>query len=381
MAKILKKALSMPTMMTEYKYLHFINLARKNGVVSFRWDRIASDYISDFITDTGISQKEKEWFYRRGFATYKTSYYGLNKDNINDYISDFDFYNKANYVNNDFQEWYEHKLNTYYLLAPFKKSMPEHYFYLKNGKVLPINLPKNQTYTIDDLVKLLKGKKYLALKACVGGHGKGFYKLEYDSNGNFIVNNHPSDEAKLSNLLNNINDYIVTEFSRPCEQLENICGKTSTAVIRVVTVYTPPEGGLLTACMIRLGCKNSNIVSDYDGNINCGIDINDGHFFSPYQRFGDDEGIIRRNNLTTHPDTGKKIEGFVLPNFDELKKLVTDVSNYLSNAPYLVMDIIPTNNGFHILEINSHGQQRIIEPFYPFRKNKVNEKVIKCIDR
>ena len=43
-------------------------------------------------------------------------------------------------------------------------------------------------------------------------------------------------------------------------------------------------------------------------------------------------------------------------------------------TPYLVMDIIPTENGFSILEINSHGQVANVEPFYPFAANKYNKR-------
>ncbi len=30
------------------------------------------------------------------------------------------------------------------------------------------------------------------------------------------------------------------------------------------------------------------------------------------------------------------------------------------------------DDGFKIMEINSHGQVRNVEPFFPFRKNKYN---------
>ena len=33
-------------------------------------------------------------------------------------------------------------------------------------------------------------------------------------------------------------------------------------------------------------------------------------------------------------------------------------------TPYLVFDIIPTDDSFSILEINSHGQPFIVEPYY-----------------
>lgn len=41
------------------KYLHFYQLARKNGVVDFRLNRIASEYTADYYADTGIPRRKK----------------------------------------------------------------------------------------------------------------------------------------------------------------------------------------------------------------------------------------------------------------------------------------------------------------------------------
>ena len=68
------------------------------------------------------------------------------------------------------------------------------------------------------------------------------------------------------------------------------------------------------------------------------------------------------------------MSGFVIPRWEDLRKLVLNVSAYLAVTPYLVMDIIPTEKGFSILEINSHGQVGNMEPFYPFFENKYNRR-------
>ncbi len=81
------------------------------------------------------------------------------------------------------------------------------------------------------------------------------------------------------------------------------------------------------------------------------------------------------NPCELHPDTGCALEGHVVPHWDELVKLCKSISEYIPMTPYLVVDIIPTQDGFSILEINSHGQVRKIQPFYPFCENKYNCKV------
>lgn len=361
------------------KYIHFSALAKQNGVIPFRWDRIASEYVDDFYADTGIPAEEKEWYYSRGIATFKVQWQGLTKENYNDYISDFDFYHRKNYQNKAFQEWFEHKLNTYFLLAPFKQYLPRHYYYLHSGRIYPLDLGKKCNNEVADIITLIQ-EQPIAAKACVGGHGKGFYKLSY-SNNRFYVNNEPTEEPALMKMIGNLDSYIITEYGVPHSELRKLCGENAFAVIRAVSVYDETAGGQITGLMIRLGSKDAGIVTDYDGTIYCGIDLNDGHFFTPVYRTGDNDGIIRRRDILNHPDTNQRLEGFVLPNFKELCSLVKAISEYLPVTPYLVMDIIPTENGFKVLEINSHGQVRNVEPFYPFRKNEYNLKVFDTIER
>lgn len=356
-------------------YIKFATLAAKNGVVYHKIDRVATEYIADYYVETSIPQKEKNKYYLKGIPSYKFDFYGMTEDTINDYISDFDFYNKKNYMNFDYESWFEHKLNTYYLLAPFKSNMPKHYYYAKNGLFYPIDVDKKQNGTAEEILSLIR-KRPIAAKACIGGHGKGFMKLTFH-NSEYYVNNEKHSEEKMIRLLHELNGYIITSYGIPSEYFRNMCGENAFAVIRISTVYDGADGPQLTSAIIRLGSKKSGLVTDYDETIMCGIDLDDGKLFYPIIRYGDNEGIIRKKEIEAHPDTMIPLSGTVCPNFETLKKLAKDISAYLTVTPYLVMDIIPTDDGFEILEINSHGQFRIIEPFYPFRKNPYNCKVFK----
>ena len=158
------------------------------------------------------------------------------------------------------------------------------------------------------------------------------------------------------------------------------CGDNAFAVIRAVTVFDQIDGPQITAMIIRLGMAGK-VVCDYDGTIYCGVDLETGRLFNPVLRTGDEAGVIYGKSISTHPETGHCLEGISIPNFQELKSLLREVSAFIPMTPYLVFDIIPVDEGFKILEINSHGQVRIIEPFYPFRSNPYNLKVFATKDR
>lgn len=358
-------------------WLHYAWLAYKNGVVPFRIDRIASEYTDDYYADTGIPRPEKEWYYCKGLTSFKINFYGLNTENYNNFISDFDFYNKKNYQNKSFENWFEHKLNTYYLLLKFQKYLPKHYFYKKDMIYsLEAGIKGKMTDSHDVLTQCRDNP--LAFKACIGGHGKGFYKLEHD--GGYVLNGRKVEEHDVEKLVESLNDYIITEYCVPHKVFRKACGENAFAVIRAVTVFDQIDGPQITAMIIRLGMAGK-VVCDYDGTIYCGVDLETGRLFNPVLRTGDEAGVIYGKSISTHPETGHCLEGISIPNFQELKSLLREVSAFIPMTPYLVFDIIPVDEGFKILEINSHGQVRIIEPFYPFRSNPYNLKVFATKDR
>ena len=158
------------------KYIYFYNLARDMGVVPFRYARLAEEYTDDYFAETGVPREEKDWFYRRGIPTFKTGWYGLTKENYNDYISDFDFYSPKNYLKKpQLIKWFDYKLTTYYVLSSFRQYMPRHYFFLDEGRLVPMDLELNRHGTAEDVFRLLQTGP-IALKSCIGGHGKGFFQ-------------------------------------------------------------------------------------------------------------------------------------------------------------------------------------------------------------
>lgn len=357
------------------KYFNFARLAHKSGVVNSRVDRVAKEYTLDYYEGGGKESVEKQYLYKYGLATYKAKWYGITKENCNRFLSDYDFYNLDNYLNRKFVFWFDHKLSTYYLLHPFVDSMPIHYYYVKKGAYFPIDrgLKNGYCHNYEDVISLIKTKPLIA-KACVGGHGEGLYKFSYfDSE--FQINQKKSNISEIRRVLENLDDYIITEFVSPHDDIVRIVGKDSFAVIRLTVFYDQQDGPQLTSARVRLGCKKAGIRTDYDGTIYSGLTLDEGKMFG---------SMIRRDeyhydDCPTHPDTGVSLDNNFIPDWDQLLKLITSISRYIPMTPQLDFDIVPTNQGFSILEINSHGQ--FIESYYPFRDNKYNLKMYKTIDR
>ena len=351
------------------KFFHYALFCSKKGVVWFRIDRLANWYTNDWYNFKASSKDEKKFLIERGYAPYKTNRYGLNKNNYNNYLSDFDLYNPKNYVSSRFAQLFEHKLNTYYLLSPFKNYMPRHYWYIDSKKViLPIDVQKRTAGTINDVMSLIE-KTPIAAKACLGGHGRGFYKIVKSDN-DYFINNERSERKDVEALICGLSDYILTDYLKPNQVLQHLCGEGSYSVIRTLSVFDKEDGPQITGAMIRLGCKKAGIVSDYDGTIYTGVELDSGKLFKPYIR----ETETWFSDCPNHPDTGIAIDEVEIICWDKIKETVKEITKYLPWAPYLVMDIIPTEDSFAILEINSHGEVQGIEGHYPFCLNKYNRK-------
>lgn len=358
------------------KYFNFAWLAHKSGVVDFRVDRVATEYTLDYFEGGGKESVEKQYLYKYGLATYKARWYGITKENCNRFLSDYDFYNSDNYLNRKFVFWFDHKLSTYYLLHPFVDSMPVHYYYVQKGVYLPIdrrNVKEGFCHRSEDVINLIKTQPLIA-KACVGGHGEGLYKLAY-VNDEFQINQKSVEISEVYKVLNGLDDYIITEFVSPHDEIVRIVGTDSFAVIRLTIFYDLQDGPQLTSARIRLGCKKAGIRTDYDGTIYSGLTLDKGELFG---------SMIRKDEYNyeachTHPDTGVILDNKYIPNWDRLLNLISEISCYIPMTPQLDMDIVPTNDGFSILEINSHGQ--FIECYYPFRDNKYNLKMYKTKNR
>ncbi len=355
----------------KWKFYRLGRLAIKRGVVSFRIERIAGEYTKDYYEYQGASKAEKKWVYGEGILSHKIASYGITKENIQNYMSDFEFYKWSNYANQEFSELFDHKLNTFYLLNPFKEHMPRHHYFIYKGKILPIGGQNQYSGTWEDVVALA-AKGPLALKASRGGSGKGFCKL-VSREGSLFCNDQEITKGEAEQLIRGLEDYIVTDYIRPHSMFRKLFGEDSFAVLRVVMVYDENDGPQMTGATLRIGCSETGIVTDKKGTIYCGVNLQEGKLFGATKK--EDEDMLITRPCPRHPDTDVEINGNAIPHWEDLKSLVSGMSSFLPMLPYLVMDIIPDESGFKVLEINSHGQVRIIELFYPFWENKYNRRL------
>lgn len=331
-----------------------------------------SKYLSGLLYDSwNISKEsveEKIWAITNGFLPDRIELYDLNKNNYKNYLSDFDYF-LIHPINNFFSFWINDKVTLKYMLqAPLIINhqenikldlMPEYYLYIENDGHYsylmdsPFNIKKDEEY----LFNLLKEKGTLALKPSNGAGGKGFLKLVYCNNEVFC-NDDLINKADWNELINNLNGYIVTDYICQHKDLDKVWSG-SACTLRVIAAKHQTDGynGGVSNVIVsyaRFGTSLSHGASNLSsGGVGIPFDFNTGEFGRYYYRYKKyaEGGTYKYEK---HPDTGIVLYGTKLPNWEMVRDAVYALCDHFSSLEYFGFDIIITDNGLKLCEINTH---------------------------
>lgn len=338
----------------------------KAGYSAYIRSKVITVFLNDLLYTKEISFKQKIWAYNRGFLSSRVKTYGINELNYKSHMPDFDYY-KLHPINGSYSTWIDDKLSMKYMLNPFNEYLPEYYFQLDENEILklmdcPINIDPN----ISGIIKLIQEKGSIALKLIYGSLGEGFYKLSYLED-NYYINDKQVKYRDIEILLSNLKGYLVTEYITSHDALRKIYDVTPNT-LRVQLIKNINEKPKIVGSLIRFGTKKSGILeTPLAGGVRAGVDIKSGKIFNPH--------IISNQSLKEykqHPDTNRELE-IVLPKWEEIKLKVEEISNYTPQLSYLGFDIIITNQGFKIIEINSLTSIAGISYYYPFFENEYSK--------
>ena len=340
-----------------YKYITSWQAKRK-GFIDFMY----RNWLRGLKDDNQVrctTKEDKRWAHERGFYSYRIKQYHLTEENYREILSDYD-YKWLRPLNCRYHKWLWDKLMAYFVLSPFQAHLPTYYYRIipEGGGLTVISYDTDcQRGTVDDVLTLLKQVGKLALKPAVGSHGEGFYKLAFEQ-GVFYVNNQEQTEQDVLQLLNGLHStYLVSEYIEMHSELKRIYDKVA-CTIRVMTIRDGAPSAVKNA-YFRIGTSfTGNTDNLGSGGIAVPVDLETG-------RFGNAELLSEHEfkPCPTHPDTGAPVEG-VLPHWAEIKAEIEKICDYLSPLEYLGFDIVITDDGFRILEINTH-QDLHKYPYYP----------------
>lgn len=129
----------------------------------------------------------------------------------------------------------------------------------------------------------------------------------------------------------------------------------SVNTVRISTAIDKQGKVHLMSSVIRVGNGGSNVDNGSAGGLFCGIDIESGMIISP--------GIdLKARRFLKHPTTGQSFLGFIIPRWEELKKLAVEVALVTPQLRYIGWDWVLTKDGrWELLEGNEPGGVHILQ--------------------
>lgn len=197
------------------------------------------------------------------------------------------------------------------------------------------------------------------MKPIAGSRGEGFCKLTAGSSG-LSVNDRAVTAEELKGFLCSVRRHIVTEYLNSHSDIRRIYDATPNT-LRLMVIHDSRDGPQLVGAFMRFGCAaTGNVDNASAGGIVCGVDMATGQLFMPKVFVA---GKIA--DLLVHPDSGCHIDGLVLPNWRAIKNGIVSISADYPQLVYMGYDVVVTENGFKILEINSLQDIRTMQMWYP----------------
>ena len=187
--------------------------------------------------------------------------------------------------------------------------------------------------SLEELKEFLKKHEYFMIKPYDGLGGHGVEKL-YSKD----IKDIKEFYDKLKNEKLFLEEYVIQN-----KEISKIVD-SSVNTIRIMTFGYNGKSKILFACM-RFSDGTASVDNFHQGGMACLVDIKSGKLV----------GSAFNKNLEyfdRHPKSGIKFDGFQIPNWDKVKKLVLDAALVNKNIHVVGWDVAVTENGATFIEGN-----------------------------
>jgi hypothetical protein len=320
--------------------------------------------IRDLKSPVKVPLLKRLWAWKHGYPSKCIPLYGLNSNNAHRYLPDA-LYETAHPINGQFTSLIDSKLALFFTLGEFREHLPAYYLLLNRDEIINLGphsrpVPREE---IGIILDLCRKKGNLAMKRVAGTFGAGFYKLSF-SNGCFQLNGVQIAGPQLSNICRNLDNYLITEYVQQHQYARQFYPNT-TNTLRIMTArnYDMHESFVIRVLQ-KMGTSKSASPADQValGGIACEVNIESGEI-GPAVTFSQD--TQQPIWYDRHPDTGTQIAGTLIPNWKEIRSKVLAIADHLAMVPYMGWDVVVTEEGFKVLELNSLPGIELVQFFRP----------------
>jgi Sugar-transfer associated ATP-grasp len=285
---------------------------------------------------------------RHGFGSVSMQLYRMTLQNRHLYVSDYQRIVLTPDINGPYRVMLKDKLLFNLMTQIFPDlHIPAHGIVDRGRLMYPRHRDANDP--VRYVANLLDDQGRLVLKPLVGGGGAKIFFLARDS-GAFFVNERRMSEAEFSAWFLGRQQNLINDFVLQCPELAALYPRT-TNTVRLLTMWDfATMQPFIAGAVLRIGNAASYPVDNtMAGGFAAAVDLASGRASKAVSL------PIRSKPVTwlgTHPDSGARIEGIVIPHWERIAATILEVCRHLPYLPYVGWDVIVTADGFKLVEGN-----------------------------
>lgn len=290
-----------------------------------------------------LGKRLRAW--RHGFMSRNYLLFDLDDEDPDDYLS---ARQQARYispaVNGTYADVLENKVAYHLSTEPYVDCVPTFYGVIQGGEFVPGPAGEIE----GGVSSILDAEGDVIIKPVTGTHGRGVYRLSREPGG-YTINGDRVSEEGLADFLRRLDGFLAVEFVENHGYADAIC-PTAVNTIRVIAIRGPDSHEFsVVSAVHRFGSSTTGPTDNWSGGgFAAPIDVETGEFghligYTP-------ETGLRR--LERHPDTGTRVNGEYVPQWERIKATVLDVAELHREEPYVGWDVVLTDDGPVVLEGN-----------------------------
>lgn len=304
-----------------------------------------------------VKLKDRIRMWKGGFFSKSYLFFDLEKNDPEDYVSDYAKFIKSPFINGKHSMILRDKYLFSKHMSKYKGLIPKLYASIHEGR---IEYPNGKICkdNLKFIRELCEQNKFIVLKQMIGSSGDGLMFISLKES-KFVVNEQEFSYNQLKTLIDKLSYYIVTEYIEQAEYSKRIYPRT-TNTIRLLTMWDYNKNKpFIAAAIHKFGTSESYPKDNCDrftmnnygiGGLCASIDIESGEM-KKVSTFEDGKVLW----VSKHDETDEQITGVKIPHWNKITSRMLEICEDLSKTPYIGWDIVVTNNGFVILEGNSHS--------------------------
>jgi len=300
-----------------------------------------------------------------GYLSDQYVLYDFAHNNPKDYLSEFDWY-RSRWINEPFEEMLNNKI----ICTSVLKSnviVPEALLMKNKGRMVSLEQDKADGFkTFDDVVELLEQHEVLFMKPVSSGKGDGVCRISLHE-GDFYINEKLVDKTEIRLLLANKDAWFLSKGIKQHSFEDSLYDKT-TNTIRIITLRDFDTGCIkIFFAVQRIGTSATIPVDNGSkGGLVANINLETG-------QLSEARSLQKLVSYANHPDSGSRIEGQVIPGWNEIKEEVLALARKFPFLNFIAWDVLLTEQGICVVEANTSSGVNIIQLWGPQRNSELGD--------